>query len=330
MKRTFSFILAALTSLAACAMGPRPVPGQFFHPLQQRDSALVADQFDYGVVMENLPSGTRLVLPEWDETVTEGVEVVKGWTVDTLRRHRVRKGAVERSDVRVSLRLTSFDEGYYTLPGISLKRWYADGAVDSLEFDSVELDVFEMPIDTATFQVHDIKEQITYPVTPDELFPWCLGAEGIVLLVAAIMCAVGYAGSLKRREEEMKEPAHIVALRKLDRFRGEKFWEDENQKAFYSGVTDTIREYIDRRFGVSAMEMTTAEIFKDLSGETLKPDLFNDMKDLFERADFVKFAKHVASREENASVLPLSVRFVTETYQEEIDKEAAAQEKKEG
>ena len=49
------------------------------------------------------------------------------------------------------------------------------------------------------------------------------------------------------------------------------------------------------------------------------------MKDLFERADFVKFAKFIASPEDNATVLPQAVRFVTATYQSEVEEETADQ-----
>jgi hypothetical protein len=54
-------------------------------------------------------------------------------------------------------------------------------------------------------------------------------------------------------------------------------------------------------------------------------DLLEEMKDLFERADFVKFAKFTASEEENASALPVAVRFVTSTYQTEVEEETGVQ-----
>lgn len=319
MKRfllTISALLAAVTAFAAVE------EGQFLRKLQQRDSVLVGDQMDYGFRMKRVPDGTRLVLPEWEESVVDGVEVVLPWTVDTLKVYRPRKGGIRRSDLEARIRITSFDEGYYTLPAINPKRWYADGAVDSLEFDAVELDVFEVPVDTASFVVHDIKDQVRYPVTPSEIFPLVLGAEGILLFIALLLCLVEYASNRKEEAIYRREPAHIVALRKLDKFRGDKYWEQDKQKIFYSGVTDALREYIARRFEIGAMEMTTAEIFRDLSGKDVKPDLFEGLKELFERADFVKFAKHVADREENASVLPTAVRFVTETYQVEVQAEA--------
>jgi hypothetical protein len=48
-------------------------------------------------------------------------------------------------------------------------------------------------------------------------------------------------------------------------------------------------------------------------------DLLDELRELFERADFVKFAKFTASDEDNAKALPTAVRFVTSTYQAEIE-----------
>jgi hypothetical protein len=50
------------------------------------------------------------------------------------------------------------------------------------------------------------------------------------------------------------------------------------------------------------------------------------MRELFERADFVKFAKFIATDEENASALPVAVRFVTETYQAELEDNAVVKD----
>ena len=77
------------------------------------------------------------------------------------------------------------------------------------------------------------------------------------------------------------------------------------------------------------MEMTTAEIFEDLKGAEIPEDLYAQMKDLFERADFVKFAKFTATDEENATVLPQAVHFVTATYEQEIAGQAGNDEKEE-
>ena len=112
-----------------------------------------------------------------------------------------------------------------------------------------------------------------------------------------------------------------MALRELDKYRGNRLWAPEKQKLFYSGITDTLREYIAARYDIGAMEMTTAEIFKDMRDEDVPQELIAELKELFELADFVKFAKFTASDDDNAKALPTAVRFVTSTYQTELDDE---------
>lgn len=178
-----------------------------------------------------------------------------------------------------------------------------------------------MPVDTATFVVHDIKGQIRYPVTFKEVAPWL--AAGLVLaglIWLAIWLMIRYRRS-HDPEFAHRDPAHIVALRKLDKYRGNAMWAPEKQKAFYSGVTDALREYIAERYGVGAMEMTTAELFKDLKDTDVPKELAEELRELFERADFVKFAKFTASDEDNAAVLPVAVKFVTSTYQTDVEEE---------
>ena len=71
------------------------------------------------------------------------------------------------------------------------------------------------------------------------------------------------------------------------------------------------------------MEMTTAELFKDLKNTDVPKELATELRELFERADFVKFAKFTASDEDNAAVLPVAVKFVTSTYQTDVEGDAA-------
>ena len=228
--------------------------------------------------------------------------------------------------------ITSFDQGQYALPPLSMQRMTKDGVVDTLVFDSQLLDVKTMPVDTATFQLHDIKGQIKYPITFKEALPWVGAVLGILGVIALIVWLVIMYSKKRGAEAEKKEPAHIVAFRKLDKYKGNKMWAPEKQKAFYSGVTDALREYIDARYDIGAMEMTTAEIMKELKKTDISEELQIGLKELFERADYVKFAKYIASDEENAAALPLAVRFVASTYQMEVEEGsfAVAQDDKKG
>ena len=297
-----------------------PVKGQdreaFLRQLQKRDSVLIADQLSYGAALEGLKEGTVLQLPEYDKNqLTEGVEVVKPWALDTLKKRK------DNVDVEASLTITSFDEGEYTLPDIRIARTLPDGSTDTLVFKGKSLTVTTIPVDTANFTVHDIRGQIGYPLTFAEVVPYIGAVLGAILLAAIIFFVIRYIRGKRKAAAAPPEPAHIVALRKLDSLRGNKYWAPEKQKLYYSGITDALREYIAARYGFGAMEMTTAEIFKAVKG-TEFPDSYKEpLKDLFETSDFVKFAKMTVDDDYNAKALPLSVRFVTETYQEEIEKD---------
>ena len=314
MKKSIAILLSVLAVLTLGAQqgSVRHAGESLLEPLQKRDSVLIADQLFYGFELEGVEDGTVLSFPELGKELMDSVEVVKGWRVDTLKGP---KGPRKR--IRAGIVIAAFDEGRYQLPALSVLCTPPTGTTDTLVFDPQLLDVRTMPVDTATFVIHDLKGQIRYPVTFKELLPWIGGA----LLLAAITALVVILLKRRRRaveEAARKDPAYIVALRRLDHFRGNKYWAPEKQKAFYSGITDTLRFYIADRFGIDAMEMTTAEIFDALKGdEDLPEDLYRESKELFEVADFVKFAKHIVSDEDNAKALPSAVRFITSTYRRE-------------
>ena len=318
--------LRVTPSFTARAMGAKETPKQehsaFLEQLQPRDSLLIADQIRYGVRIYRLEDGTRLT-PELKGSLSDSLMKVKDWHIDTLKAWTPKEGP-SRSDIEISTILTSFEAGTFDLPGITVERWFKDGIVDSLTFEGREIQYCTMPVDTATFQVHELKEQIDYPVTFVEILPWLGGSiVGIALIALAVFLIRRY---LHRRDEKVlqREPAHIVALRRLDAYRGDKYWTEDKQKQFYSGVTDALREYIASRYGVGAMEMTTRELFRALKGVELDLTLRTGLQHLFETADFVKFAKMTLPREENATVVPFAVQFVTATYEQQLQEEAPA------
>ena len=309
----------------------------FLEQIQKRDSILIADQLLYGVDFSKVEDGTQYAFPPLNDSTVRGIIFLRPWQIDTLKTYRAKKDRPRSYDIRVSTVLTTFDEGEYEIGELPVGRLTKDGVVDTLLFDSVRFKVMTMPVDTASFQPHDIKDIISCPLTAAEVLPWVGLFYLVVLAVIAAVCLVKLHRRKLAGESVHKDPAHIVALRRLDGYRGDRLWAPEKQKQFYSGVTDVLREYIAARYGIGAMEMTTNEIFCEMKPEFAdspadRKALLNDLESLFETADYVKFAKHTATEQENAAVLPLAVRFVTQTYQDDLDSGSVETEtqKKEG
>ena len=324
-------VAALLVPLSSRAQGLKEVEGSFLEPLQQRDSILIADQLRYGFTLEDVAEGTEFRMQDYSQAFGDTLIVVRNWKVDTLRTVRKGRKGPARYSLRGDVVLAPFEAGTYHLPRIAVQRISPDGVVDTLLFDPQEMEVTTIQVDTTAYVPHDIKGQMRYPLTFKEILPYLLGLLTLAGLVALAVVLVRRRRTAKAADAH-RDPPYIVALRKLEGFRGEKYWAPEKQKTFYSGITDTLREYIAATFGIDACEMTTAEIFDALKGhERLTDELYGSTRELFELADFVKFAKHIASDAENAAALPQSVRFVTSTYQSTLEEETAQGDKgKEG
>lgn len=306
-----------LAIILAAMLDVIPSGQAYLKPLQQRDSVLIADQFEYGFRLDGVEKGTEFVLPDMRTVTNDTLVLVRNWSIDTLRRS---KGTV---NIQGSVVIAPFEEGHYELPSIAVLRISGDNVADTLVFEPQAMDVKTMPVDTATFVLHDIKGQMRYPLTVAEILPWAAGLWAlIVIAIFVVSLVITYRSRKDGDVSGSGESAYVTALRHLDKFRGTKYWVPERQKQYYSGITDTLKAYMAVRFGVDAQEMTTAELFNALKdNKDITPELFNGTRELFELADFVKFAKHVASDDENAGALPAAVRFVTSTWQTVLEEE---------
>ncbi len=90
--------------------------------------------------------------------------------------------------------------------------------------------------------------------------------------------------------------------------------DDASVKYFYSILSDTIRIYIEKRFGICAPEMTTEE-FIQAAGISFSLTQAQQilLKEILAQSDMVKFAKLRPLNESMQESLCLSIRFVEET-----------------
>ena len=185
------FLSAVLTGMLAVPVtaGAQDSPDAgydgkaFLEQLQPRDSVLIADQLRYGFELDGVKEGTDFLFPDYSKGFCEGVEVVSPWILDTVDVRKGRKKAPSLMDIKGSVTITSFDEGRYELPPIYIVRVTPEGIADTLAFSPEVLEVRTMPVDTATFKIHDIKGQIQYPVEFREVLPYLAGAVALALIV---------------------------------------------------------------------------------------------------------------------------------------------------
>lgn len=261
------------------------------------------------------PKNTKVVFPQLKDTLSEKVEIVSQSKIDTIL-----GTDKEMIAYKQKLLITAFDSGQFVIPSLFFITT-SNGATDTISSLPQLLNVYTLPVDTAKQQIMDIKEPYGAPLTLREMIPYILGGIVAILLILGI-----YLYFSRRKKhipflkilEKPKEPAHIIALRELDKLKNEKLWQNNKVKAHHSEISEIIRRYIENRYQVMAMEQTTDEI---LSAMNVSTNLDTKNLELLQRtlrlADLVKFAKVEPLPDENEMSLKNSYQFVNETKLEE-------------
>ena len=309
--------LCLLTFVAATAYAQSTPPKvtAYLEP----DSILIGDRFTLTIDVEK-DQVQNLFFPAFTMGETKGekpqfgiVECLEDHPTDTLEH----KGRFMR--LRKRYTLTAFDEGVYNLGRPSIL--YADkNIVDTLygSVDSLLVVVSTFKIDS-TSMLCNIKPVKTMPFRFGEI----AGYTGMALAVLALVALAIYllARHLAKRGKSIADlfkpepplPPHIIAIAALEELQNQKLWQNNRHKEYYSALTDILRTYIDGRFGVGAMEMTTDEIIEAIKSLDLSQKLAMDVLNLLRDADLVKFAKAMPEAAENESAFSKVYYFVEET-----------------
>ena len=88
------------------------------------------------------------------------------------------------------------------------------------------------------------------------------------------------------------EPAHLVALRELDRLQRDRLLEGGRFEEFYVRGSHVLREYAGRRFDLPVLDWTTSETLDCLRSTAVAEDTVGVIAPLLGAADEVKFARH--------------------------------------
>lgn len=139
-------------------------------------------------------------------------------------------------------------------------------------------------------QIKGIKGQKNLP--PDLVKPLLIAA-GVFLALLVLYLILSRIRKRKRkalaRVIEKPEP-YSHAVGRLSAGVLDRYLENGQVDDFYVELTDILREYLEGRFEIFALEQTTTEIARSLKGAPIDGFLKTDLSKLLDRADMVKFA----------------------------------------
>ena len=178
-------------------------------------------------------------------------------------------------------------------------------------------DVAEMEKDS--FDISPIKTIIKEPIEFKDYLIYIYIAAALLGLWLAYTLYQRYAtGKEEKPVEEIKIiiPAHKIALEKLHILNKKKLWENDI-KSYQSELTFVVREYLENRFKIPALESTTDEIVSGIKSKNLDQNQMSEMKNILQVADLVKFAKSKPSMNIHQKFMTKAFDFVNETMEKE-------------
>ncbi len=287
----------------------------------------IGDQINFTVTVTK-PANLNLTLPVFKDSLIKNIEILSGPVFDSLT------AGDGLMTVRGKYLITSFDSGFYQVPPVfaelkteaGIKRFYSD--YSQLEVMRVRI----APVDT-TAKIYDIIAPYRAPLTVGEIIPWVLI---LTLLVALIWAGIRMIKRLRRKKEgveeiQIKDPAHIIAFRELEALREEQLWQKGEIKHYYTRLTEILRQYLENRYRVYSLELTTAETLNALVKTGFKKDnLYNQLRTILTGADLVKFAKYNPEPAENEIHFQNSWNFVQVTREAELSVQVSGEKTKDG
>lgn len=239
-------------------------------------------------------------------------ELVKGVEVLDISDPDTAVLANNRLNIKQEVLVTSFDSGFYYIPPFKYVFDEDTFATQSLSLKIVPVNIEP---DATADNAKDIKDVADPPFVLWDFIPaWVLWLIlAIVLITLATMYVIRYLRNRKVAEvvaPEVKIPPYELAMQALNELRDSKLWQQGQEKSYYTRLVDILREYIDSRFGINAMEMTSTEIMASLRGNKELKEVNKYMNEILSMADFVKFAKMRPLPDDNERVMRYAFDFV--------------------
>ncbi len=274
---------------------------------------LIGDQIDLNIRF-SMPMDYRVLWPHYKDTLTRNIEIISMTSVDTVRHE-----SENLVDMLQSITITSFDSGYYYIPPIKFQyQPIDDTGFREATTIPLYLRVHTMEVDTAQ-AIKAIKPPLSAPLTFREILPWlsiALGGLVVIFLAVYIIRRRKKNKPLFRIRPRIILPPHVIAMNGLEGLKDKKLWQAGKVKDYYTELTDIIREYIEERFKVQAVEMTTEEILEGMKNTEAGKDSVNKLARTLVLADLVKFAKEKPTDLDNSISMTSSIDFVKETRSE--------------
>lgn len=188
------------------------------------------------------------------------------------------------------LTLIAFDADTLTLPPLAIRlRGGGKALTNPLQVVILPTPSPDDLVDMAP--IEDIRHE---PTRWTDYWPWAVGALGILLLLGLLFWQAARLGRKKKAavSRSIEIPPHTLALRRLEALTDKRLWQQGRVKDYYAELTHILRQFLEQRYHIPALESTSDILLDRLSHTAFfsENQLFA-LRELLTQADLAKFAK---------------------------------------
>lgn len=250
-----------------------------------------------------VPQGITVTPPVCGRTVGE-FDIMDIGQLPAARR----KNGSEEFSYRYELRL--YETGKKSIPPLTVALKGREGKVAEVDGGAIAV-VAESVLDKDAKDIKDIKPPLKLACIPVTPIVWlCVGGAAAAAALVALR-------RVRRKGELSKpppRPPHLIAYEELAQLLAMNLIARGRVKEYYIRISDIVRRYIERRFGLRAPDRTTEEFLAEASASGLLDARARILVgDFLEECDMVKFARYGPTDEEINGAYAAAKRFVDET-----------------
>lgn len=246
-----------------------------------------------------------------------GIDSTMLGDIDIVKRDKIHTKTLDnnREEISQTVTLQPFEPGTYDLPPI---KYFVNG--DTIMSNQEHLVVDSIKVDVKG-EIKDYKPIVGVPFKLIDYIPniianyWWAWLLGLALLAFLIFAYFKWykKGINPFKPEKKRLPPYEEAILALNNLKNRQLWQNGQHKEYYSCLTDILRVYIERRFGINAVEMTSSEIMEQIKHNEEALQVKDQLSEVLEIADFVKFAKMQTLADDNEVAFQRTLNFVEQT-----------------
>ena len=268
----------------------------------------IGDRITYSLTIEHAPN---LKIEQPGPGANLGQFEIKDYTIHEAVE---KDGLISQAfDYEISV----FDTGRFVIPPFPVAFAESD---TSKEYQIIQSEPLEITVNSVLGaednEIRDIKPPLEIPLN---YWRWIIMGTVALFFISAILLTIYYfrwrKNGIPLFRREPVRPAHEIALEDLAALKQqwEVLFHEEKHKQIFTRMSEILRQYLENRYFLKALEETTSEIRHSLEELDMGEDVRLQIMGVLEFSDLVKFAKFIPTEDDVSSKIDSLENFIHAT-----------------